>query len=106
MRVLERLRESLTALIRWIIRSLLCPAAGLWLVYRLGSGQFSTGAIPFIATLASTLIGLPVWLKTDERRRQNGNGDDPAGDESGPRRRRKRITIDFGGGDDEEGDSR
>lgn len=103
MSAFERFLESVGALIRRVIRDVLCPAGGLYLVYKLGLGEFATGAIPFVATLASTLIGLPVWLKSDERRRVQNEDEDEARN-GGPRRRgRRRITIDFGGrGEDEE----
>lgn len=100
---LERFLELLVAGVRRLIRDVVCPVAGLFLVYQLGRGQFATGAVPFIATLASALIGLPVWLKSDERRRESGDSPDERAER---KKRRKRITIDFGGDDEDEDASR
>jgi hypothetical protein len=71
----------------------------MFLVLQLGLGKFETAAIPVIATLASALIGIPFWSRSDERRRNSDDGDDP------PRRKKKRrVTIDWGGDDDDSDD--
>lgn len=81
-----------------LVRDIACPVVGLYLVIRLGQGAFQVAAIPVIGGLASALIGIPYWSRSDERKRgQNGDGQP---------RPRKKVTIDSRGirwGDDDDG---
>lgn len=83
--------EAIVAGFKLLLRDVLCPLFGLWLVLQLGLGRFDSLAIPVIATLASALIGLPIWARSDEKNRDG-------------RRKRKRVTIDWGGGRNGGGD--
>lgn len=82
-----------------LVRDIACPCFGLYLVFQLAQGKFEVAAIPVIAGLASALIGIPYWSRSDER---NRDGEKRA-------QRRKKLTIDSKGirwGDDDDGNAR
>lgn len=92
--------DSVVAGIKIVLRDVVGPLVGMWLVLQLGLGKFDTAAIPVVAALASALIGIPFWSRADERdRRDRGDGDG-----GNKRRKRKSLTINWGNGDDEDGD--
>lgn len=93
--------DSAIAAFKILLRDVVGPLFGLWLVLQLGRGKFDTAAIPVIATLASALIGIPFWSRSDERDRAKRS-------ES---RRKKRVTIDregikWGGDGQDDGDEK
>lgn len=81
--------EAIVRGFKILVRDVACPVFGLYLVFKLAEGQFEVAAIPVIAGLASALIGIPYWSRTDERRR-----DDSADGEPRPKRK---VTIDSKG---------
>lgn len=70
-----------------LVRDIVCPIVGLYLVVRLGQGTFNVAAIPVIGGLASALIGIPYWSRTDERKRGEADTSDKE------QKRRKQVTI-------------
>lgn len=91
--------ELLLAGFRRIVKDILSPLFGFYLVYRLGLGKFEVEAVPFVITLASAMIGIPVLTRSDERRRSDN---DSGG--GGKKKRRKEIRIGWGGDDDDPSD--
>lgn len=72
-----------------LVRDVACPVFGLYLVLRLGQGAFDVAAIPVIGGLASALIGIPYWSRSDERNRDEDGKPKP--------RRRRQVTFDSRG---------
>ena len=99
MKTLSTVFEVALTVFKRLLRDVICPLLGLYLVYRLARGGFETPAIPFIATLASAMIGIPVWTRSDERGRGHNGNNGAKG-----RRRKRRVTIDWGGGREEDED--
>lgn len=92
----RRIIDAYEALVRGfgrVLRDVVLPVAGLFILYQLGTARIPTSYAFLMVPVCAALLGIPIWSRQDARRR---DGDIEE------QRKRRRFVIRIGE-DDEDG---